>query len=107
MAQFSKSEVEYLKQLVDSDYFRDDDPEKDLKPAVTSVLLNLKGKDVTFTVTKEAGKSKLSKVDFLLKTGRDSEPIPFYSFQAVFRYIFYLIKKEGFETDEIENEQEE
>lgn len=109
MIPFSKTELEYLQGLLDSEYFYDSDPSKNLEAKITGVSLILKNSELHITISKEKN-PKPTISDFIFSINiKDSgqEPISFPSWQAVFRYIFFYIGKEGFETDENEDEENE
>ena len=109
MIPFSKTELEYLQGLLDSEYFYDSDPSKNLEAKITGVSLILKNSELHITISKEKN-PKPTISDFIFSINiKDSgqDPISFPSWQAAFRYIFFYIGKEGFETDENEDEENE
>ena len=109
MIPFSKTELEYLQGLLDSEYFYDSDPSKNLEAKITGVSLILKNSELHITISKEKN-PKPTISDFIFSINiKDSGqgPISFPSWQAAFRYIFFYIGKEGFETDENEDEENE
>ena len=109
MIPFSKIELEYLQGLLDSEYFYDSDPSKNLEAKITGVSLILKNSELHITISKEKN-PKPTISDFIFSINiKDSgqDPISFPSWQAAFRYIFFYIGKEGFETDENEDEENE
>lgn len=109
MIPFSKTELEYLQGLLDSEYFYDSDPSKNLEAKITGVSLILKNSELHITISKEKN-PKPAISDYLFSINiKDSgqDPISFPSWQAAFRYVFFYIGKEGFETDENEDEENE
>ena len=109
MIPFSKTELEYLQGLLDSEYFYDSDPSKNLEAKITGVSLILKNPELHITISKEKN-PKPTISDFIFSINiKDSgqDPISFPSWQAAFRYVFFYIGKEGFETDENEEEENE
>lgn len=109
MIPFSKTELEYLQGLLDSEYFYDSDPSKNLEAKITGVSLILKNSELHITISKEKNPKPIIS-DYLFSINiKDSgqDPISFPSWQAAFRYVFFYIGKEGFETDENEEEENE
>lgn len=109
MIPFSKTELEYLQGLLDSEYFYDSDPSKNLEAKITGVSLILKNSELYITISKEKNPKPIIS-DFIFSINiKDSgqDPISFPSWQAAFRYVFFYIGKEGFETDENEEEENE
>jgi len=107
MIPFSKTELEYLQGLLDSEYFYDSDPSKNLEAKITGVSLILKNSELHITISKEKN-SKPTISDYLFSINiKGQDPISFPSWQAAFRYVFFYIGKEGFETDESEDEENE
>jgi hypothetical protein len=109
MIPFSKTELEYLQGLLDSEYFYDSDPSKNLEAKITGVSLILKNSELYITISKEKNPKPIIS-DFIFSINiKDSgqDPISFPSWQAAFRYVFFYIGKEGFETDENEDEENE